>query len=111
LRHVLLQPEFASSEKMLSLVEVVESGRLAGSILRQTLAAGGVQVVIGAENQQDAMRDCSMVVTQYGIPGQVSGVLGVLGPTRMQYGRAIAAVRYTGLLMSGLVTELCREGS
>jgi len=106
LRHMLLQPEFASSEKMLSLMEVVESGRLVRSVLPQTLAGGGVQVIIGTENREDAMRDCSMVVTQYGIPGEVSGALGVLGPTRMQYGRAISAVRYMGSLMSGLVAEL-----
>jgi len=106
LRHMLLQPEFASSEKMLSLMEVVESGRLVRSVLPQTLAGGGVQVIIGTENREDAMRDCSMVVIQYGIPGEVSGALGVLGPTRMQYGRAISAVRYMGSLMSGLVAEL-----
>lgn len=111
LRRMLLQPEFASSEKMLSVIEVVESGRLTRSILPRTLAAGSVQVIIGAENRDDAMRDCSMVVTQYGIPGEVSGILGVLGPTRMQYGRAIAAVRYTGSLMSGLVAELYDESS
>jgi len=74
--------------------------------LPHTLAEGGVQVIIGAENREDAMRDCSIVVTQYGIPGEVSGALGVLGPTRMQYGRAISAVRYMGSLMSGLVAEL-----
>ena len=106
LRHMFLQPEFASSGKMLGLVEVMESGRLTRSVLPHTLAEGGVQVIIGAENREDAMRDCSIVVTQYGIPGEVSGALGVLGPTRMQYGRAIATVRYMGSLMSGLVAEL-----
>ena len=106
LRHMLLQPEFASSGKMLGLMEVMESGKLTRSVLPHTLAEGGVQVIIGAENREDAMRDCSIVVTQYGVPGEVSGALGVLGPTRMQYGRAIATVRYMGSLMSGLVAEL-----
>jgi len=111
LRHIMLQPEFASSKKMLSLMEVVESGKLAGYIVPQTPAAGDVQVIIGAENREDAMRDCSMVVTQYGIPGEVSGFLGVLGPTRMPYGRAIAVVRYTGSLLSNLVADLHDESS
>jgi len=111
LRHMLLQPEFASGEKMLNIMEVIESGRLATSILPQTMAGEDVQVIIGAENREDAMRDCSVVVIQYGIPREVSGVLGVLGPTRMQYGRAITAVRYMGSLMSGLVAELYSEGS
>lgn len=109
LRHVFAQPEFATSERMLSLMEVLESGRLARSILPQVVDEG-VHVIIGAENREDAMRECSIVVTQYGIPGEVSGVLGVLGPTRMRYGRAISAVRYMGLLMSELVAELCSAG-
>ena len=111
LRHMLLQPEFGSGEKLLSLMEVLESGRLARFILPQVVAEGGVRVIIGAENREYAMRDCSMVVTQYGIPGEVSGVLGVLGPTRMQYGRAISAVRYMGSLMSSLVAELYSDNS
>lgn len=111
LRHMLLQPEFGSGEKLLSLMEVLESGRLARFILPQVVAEGGVRVIIGAENREYAMRDCSMVVTQYGIPGEVSGVLGVLGPTRMQYGRAISAVRYMGSLMSSLVAELYGDSS
>ena len=108
--HVLTQPEFASSERMMSLIEMLESGRLVRSILPQVVVAEGVQVIIGAENREDAMLECSMVVTQYGIPGEVSGALGVLGPTRMQYGRAISAVRYMGSLMSELVAELCGGG-
>lgn len=64
-------------------------------------------MVIGAENTENAMKECSVVLTQYGIPGDVRGALGVVGPTRMQYGRAISAVRYMSSLMSGLVAELC----
>ncbi len=111
LRHILTQPEFASSERMMSIIEMLESGRLVRSVLPEVVVAGGVRVIIGAENREDAMRECSIVVTQYGIPGEVSGALGVLGPTRMKYGRAISAVRYMGSLMSELVAELCSEGS
>ena len=110
LSHMLIQPEFASSEKLLSLMQVLEGRKLAGSILSQALSGEGVQVIIGAENKEDVMQGCSMVVTRYGIPGEVNGALGVVGPTRMQYGRAISAVRYIGSLMSELVGELYTEG-
>jgi len=106
--HILTQPEFAGGEMMLSLLEVLESKRLVRSVFPEMLAEEGVQVIIGAENREDAMRECSMVITRYGIPGEVSGALGVMGPTRMQYGRAISAVRYMGSLMSDLVAELHR---
>lgn len=110
LRHLFSQPEFSSSERMISLIEMLESGRLARSILPEVVVAEGVQVIIGSENREGAMRECSMVVTQYGIPGELSGALAVLGPTRMHYGQAISAVRYMGSLMSELVAELCGEG-
>jgi heat-inducible transcriptional repressor len=110
LGHVLTQPEFASSERVLSLMEVLESKRLVSSILPEVVA-DDVRVIIGDENPEDAMRECSMVITQYGIPGKISGALGVLGPTRMQYGRAISVVRYISSQLSELVAELCSEGS
>ena len=52
------------------------------------------------------MRDCSVVITRYGIPGEVGGALGVMGPTRMQYERAIPTVRFLSTVMSELVSEL-----
>lgn len=110
LSHILVQPEFAQSEKMLSLMEVLESRRLVRSILPGVLAGEGVQVIIGAENREDAMRECSLVITRYGVPGEVGGALGVVGPTRMQYERSISVVRYMGSLMSYLVGELYGEG-
>jgi len=106
MRHILAQPEFASGEKALDIMEVLENRTLMRSILAETRAKEGVKVVIGAENREDAMKRCSVVLTQYGIPGEVGGSLGVVGPTRMQYGRAISAVRYVGSLMSDLVAEL-----
>jgi len=64
-----------------------------------------VQVVIGGEGAWEELRDCSMVLARYGAPGFATGALGVLGPTRMAYGRTISAVRYVAGLMSDLVVE------
>jgi heat-inducible transcriptional repressor len=66
---------------------------------------GGVQVVIGGEGGWEELKDCSMVLTRYGAPGFATGALGVLGPTRMAYGRTISAVRYVAGLLSDLVIE------
>ena len=106
LRHILTQPEFAHAQNMLCLMEVLESRDMVRYLLPEMLVEGGVRVIIGAENREDAMKECSMVVTQYGVPGEVNGVLGVIGPRRMPYGRAISSVRYMGSLMSDLVAEL-----
>ncbi|MQY55390.1 MAG: heat-inducible transcription repressor HrcA [Dehalococcoidia bacterium] len=106
LRHILAQPEFAHAQNMLCLMEVLESRDMVRYLLPEMLVEGGVRVIIGAENREDAMKECSMVVTRYGVPGEVNGVLGVIGPRRMPYGRAISSVRYMGSLMSDLVAEL-----
>jgi len=106
LRHILTQPEFTRAQNMLCLVEMLESRDVVRSMLPEVVVDGGVRIVIGAENREDAMKGCSIVVTQYGIPGEVNGALGVIGPTRMPYGRAISSVRYVGSLLSELVAEL-----
>ena len=67
---------------------------------------GGVQVIIGGEGRWNELRECSLVVSPYGISGEVTGALGVMGPMRMPYNRAISAVRYVAGLMSDLFREL-----
>jgi heat-inducible transcriptional repressor len=67
---------------------------------------GGVQVVIGGEGRWRELRDCSLILARYGVADQATGALGVLGPTRMPYSRAISAVRYVSDLMSDLVSDL-----
>ena len=49
-------------------------------------------VRIGSENPIDELRDCSIVVAPYRVDGEVAGTVGVLGPTRMDYRQALAAV-------------------
>jgi heat-inducible transcriptional repressor len=46
------------------------------------------------------------VLSRYGVLGQVSGAIGVLGPTNLNYGRAISAVRYVSTIMTNMVSDL-----
>lgn len=105
LRHMLSQPEFAGKTQILVMVEMLEEKSLLKSLLPQ-VANDQVQIVIGGENKEDALRHCSLVVTRYGLPGTVGGALGVLGPTRMQYERAIPTVRYISSVMSQMISGL-----
>ena len=66
----------------------------------------GVRVYIGQENKEETIRDYSVVLGSYGLPNEARGTLGVIGPTRMNYEKTIAAVRYLSLVMSALVAEL-----
>lgn len=106
LRYMLSQPEFASTYQMLELVEVLEERSWLKSILARQAEAGRVQVIIGSENLEGAMRRCSLVIARYGVPGQLSGSIGVIGPTRMPYGRTIATVQYVSDLLGHLAQGL-----
>lgn len=70
----------------------------------------GVQVLIGGEGRWEELKDCTIILSRYGVVEQFSGTVAVIGPTRMPYGRNVAAVRYVADLMSGLVTDYYLEG-
>jgi len=108
-RNVLAKPEFATSEKMLGMLDVLEQRNLTRLIPFRALAGDGITVMIGAENEEDAMRDYSIVVTRYGIPGGIGGAMAVLGPTRMHYPETISTVRYVAGLMSEMLTTFYDE--
>lgn len=106
LRNMITQPEFAASKDMIGIVDVIENKGTLRALLPGSVPWDGVQVVIGGENREDALKGCSMVMTLYGIPGEVKGALGIIGPTRMPYERAISAVNYLSSIMSNLVSEI-----
>ena len=66
---------------------------------------GGLQVFIGGEGGWEELRQCSMVIPRYGVPGMATGALGVFGPMRMSYARTIPTVRYVAGLLSVLVND------
>jgi heat-inducible transcriptional repressor len=66
---------------------------------------GEVRVIIGGEGRWEALREMSLLLSRYGLHGGPTGVLGVLGPLRMPYGRAISTLRYVSGLMSELLAD------
>jgi len=99
-------PEEERNERVRKVMEVLEQNRFLPVLASQLRNSDGVQVIIGGENEWDYMKDVSLVVARYGREGKIGGVLGVLGPTRMQYGRAIAVVRYMTQVMNELLAEV-----
>jgi heat-inducible transcriptional repressor len=85
------QESFATAESAAHLLELLEHQVVVVSLVRSLLDQG-VNVSIGSENQIDELRDCAIVLAPYRVEGEVAGTVGVLGPTRMDYRRAIGAV-------------------
>jgi heat-inducible transcriptional repressor len=107
LANVLAQPEFADADSGRNALRLLEEHSWLEEVLAKALSpgVGGVQVVIGGEGAWEELKDYSMVLARYGAAGFATGTLGVLGPTRMAYGRSISAVRYVAGLMSDLVVD------
>ena len=106
LTNVLDQPEFVEADKFRQLVEILEHRSLLESILTRILSASGVQVIIGGEGAYQEIDDVSLVLAPYGVRGTASGIMGIMGPTRMRYARAISTVRYVAQLMDSLLAEV-----
>jgi heat-inducible transcriptional repressor len=82
---------FPTPASAAQLLELLEHHVEVVSLVRDLLDAGAT-VSIGTENTRDELRDCSIVVAPYKVEGEVVGTVGVLGPTRMDYRQALAAV-------------------
>jgi heat-inducible transcriptional repressor len=113
--NILEQPEYSRlgteevrNERVRNVLEVLEQNRLLPALASHIRASSsnGIQVIIGGENEWDEMKDVSLVLARYGQEGKVGGLLGVIGPTRMQYDRAIAVVRYMSNVMNELLAEV-----
>ena len=70
------------------------------------LNANGVQIIIGGDGKYEQISDVTLVLSPYGIRGKASGVLGIMGPTRMRYAHAISTVQYIAHLMDMLVLDM-----
>jgi heat-inducible transcriptional repressor len=108
LTNVLSEPEFAESDEGRRALRLFEERSILQELLARTTMGsmvGGLQVLIGGEGGWEELRQCSMVLARYGVPGLATGMLGVLGPMRMSYARAIPTVRFVAGLLSDLVNE------
>jgi len=103
---ILNQPEFSRTSRMLDLMDLIEHRSLLKAIFPQELGIYEVQVIIGRENSTEAIHNCSVVISRYGLPEEAAGIIGVIGPTRMPYGRTISTVSYLSSVLGKLVAEL-----
>jgi heat-inducible transcriptional repressor len=105
------QPEFGRGEQLQPIVEILERPRALDALIEPLYQAQGVYVSIGHEQPVEALWMCSAVLGTYGRPGEIQGVVGVIGPTRLAYWRAVPMVEYvTGLLDRLLEGTFSRDG-
>ena len=97
---------FQDVSQLNALMEMLERRVSLLEVLTAALDARGLYVRIGGENPEPALRSLSLVAANYGLPQRNLGTVSVIGPTRMDYGHAIASVREAAHQLSRFVEDL-----
>lgn len=97
-------PEFSDVATLKELFRALENKERLIQLLDQYLSKDGINVILGSESDMEDMRGMSIIASAYRIDRESYGVLGIIGPMRMNYSRLIPIVGYT----AQAVTELFR---
>lgn len=97
---------FQDVSQLNALMEMLERRVSMLGVLSAALGSRGTYVRIGVENEEPALRSLSLVAANYGLPQRNLGTVSVIGPTRMDYARAIQTVRAAAHELSRFVEEL-----
>jgi heat-inducible transcriptional repressor len=92
--------ELCNASTMRQLFEAFNEKSHILKLLDQCIQGQGVQIFIGEESGYEMLDECSVVTAPYTVEGEVLGVLGVIGPTRMAYERVIPIVDATARILS-----------
>ena len=98
--NMLTWQEFASPDQLRLLMSAIEEKSRLLHLLDRSMKSDGIQIFIGKEMPIPEMKEMSLITAPYGPEGRVLGVLGVIGPTRMEYSRVIPIVEYMAVSLS-----------
>jgi len=102
----LLETELPQGEVLERIIRILEERTIVDQLVGQVLNRQGVQIIIGGEGRWEDLSQISVILSRYGVEDGASGALGVVGPLRMPYERAVSIVQYMSGLMSALIGDL-----
>ena len=97
--------ELCNIDRLRNLVDAFNKKQEILNLLDQCVHGDGIQIFIGEESGYQTLDECSMVTAPYQVDGQIVGVLGVIGPTRMAYERVIPIVDATARLLGAALNQ------
>jgi len=93
-QNICSQPEFADHERITRILELIDNQKILIRILNDSTANDeNISIAIGQENKDELITKCSLITAVYKI-GEITGTIGVIGPTRMKYEKVISLVDY-----------------
>ena len=105
---LLTLPEFSDIESARELLSAVEDKETFHELLSDAMSVE-LSVKIGSENTDPKLKNSSVVTATYKINDEPIGSLGVVGPTRMDYARVLAVLKFLGSSMSSMLTDIYNE--
>ncbi|MGE5551684.1 MAG: heat-inducible transcriptional repressor HrcA [Bacteroidota bacterium] len=103
---ILDQPEFAAREQFRPLLNLLGQEHALYRLLTETCGPEKVRISIGQENREKAVHDCSVITATYEVNDRSLGVIGVLGPTRMDYSKVLAVVEFMATHLTAILNDL-----
>lgn len=104
--------DFTDSEGAQQAVRIFEKKTYLSAIMSDVLnhaKEGEIHVVVAGNDRWEELSSLSMVLSRYGISGEFKGTMGLVGPTNLNYGRAISTVRYVSSIVTERLAELYRD--
>ncbi|MCE5239938.1 heat-inducible transcriptional repressor HrcA [bacterium] len=105
--YILDEPEFGERERLRAFMRTLDEHSSLRRVLQAAVDSPSMTVTIGREHQVEAMAECSLVASPYPY-GRAHGVVGIFGPTRMDYRRAMGAVAFVARKLSEALSQLGR---
>ncbi len=103
--NLMLSAKFQKQESIKSVLDAFDQKSVIMNILDNAITAEGIQIFIGIENKFEELKECSLVTASYGADNNLLGMIGVIGPTCMDYRRIIPVVDYTAKILSLSLSE------
>jgi heat-inducible transcriptional repressor len=102
--NIMMQPEFRDIDKVKEILDFLEKDE---QVLKHfSSSKQGIQIKIGTENMEDVINNCSIISATYHLDGKPVGTIGILGPTRMEYGKVISVLDFTAKNLSFLLGRM-----
>ncbi len=98
-------PEFANIQATKNILEALEEKSKIVRILTQFIEGEGIHIVIGSENGNPELKGLSLISSPYRYRDEAVGTLGILGPTRMEYGRVVPLVEHIAKVVSSILSR------
>jgi len=101
------QPEFKDIDKVKNLLSVLEKDEILIDLLEANDTVG-LSIKIGGENKYEGINNCSLITSTYQVSDEIVGSIGILGPTRMPYSKAVSLVECVTVHLTRALEKLLK---